>query len=64
MIQGLLETEMSDAKASMLQLAARDGKSKKDCGKQYKCFFDILDLCDYFVDWWKYSSTDNYVMEM
>jgi hypothetical protein len=47
-----------EARSSVLQLAAREGKySKSDCGDKFKCFFDILDLASYLIDWYKYSTT-------
>lgn len=49
----------------MFQLAAKDGKfSKKACGALYKCFFDIMDVASYMVDWWKYSGDPNYVLNL
>ncbi|CAL8091132.1 unnamed protein product [Orchesella dallaii] len=53
----------ADARATIFQLAAKDGKySKKECGKLYNCFFDIMDMASYMVDWWKYSGDPNYFL--
>jgi len=57
-------SEGAESKATIFQMAAKIGKdSKEDCGKAYKCFFDIMDLCSYGIDWWKYSSDPNYTLE-
>jgi hypothetical protein len=55
---------MAEKRASVFQLAAKDGKAQKDCGKTYKCFFDLLDLAYYFVDWWSYSFNSDYVHQL
>lgn len=39
------------------QKAAYVGKYQKTrCGKKYECFFDVLDLGRFLIDWYQYHN--------